>query len=648
MPDSAAPAIEAKKLVKVYASARGDIRALDGIEFQVRQGEIFGLIGADGAGKTTAFQILSGVMEPTQGEVLVLQRPPRDSRDEVGYLTQRFSLYPDLSVDENLHYSAGLRQVPEERLRIRGDRFLALFGLAPFRDRLAGRLSGGMKQKLALSCALVSSPRVLLLDEPTTGVDPVSRRDFWDALASLAGEGMTIVVATPYLDEAERCHRVALMERGRIVDIDAPSRFRSKDAWTRLEIVSPNLGAASEVLTARLESGQGKLVDVQRFGDRLDVIVTSRDEGEREVKSVAARAGLPMETAAATGPTLENALVASLRRLRGLERHPPFPGRRADGGRPGELLLEARGLHKRFGHFDAVKDFQLSLRRGEIYGLLGANGAGKTTAIKMMCGLLAPTKGQVTLLGRRKALRSAELRRRIGYMSQKFTLYDDLSIGQNLDFYASIYGVPDKVRRRRKEWVLEVSELEGQEKLVTGALPGGWKQRVAFGAAIMHEPDLIFLDEPTSGVDPLARRAMWRMINELADAGAALLVVTHYLEEAEQCGRIGFMAAGEMLLEGSPGEVRARMEGGLISIECDQPGRAYVLLKERYGPARLSMFGDRIHLRTVEPGSAIVEAGNLLAQSGIATRQAREIRHSLEDVFIALMEERRIENSAKG
>ena len=641
MPDHTDPTIQVKSLVKIYAGARGGVRAVDGIEFHVCEGEIFGLIGADGAGKTTTFQILSGVMEPTQGHVRVLQRAPRDSRDEVGYLTQRFSLYPDLSVDENLHYAAGLRQVPDGQMRSRGGKFLELFGLGGFRDRLAGRMSGGMRQKLALSCALVASPRVLLLDEPTTGVDPVSRRDFWDALASLAGEGMTIVVATPYLDEAERCHRVALMERGRILDIDAPSRFRTKDGWTRLEMVSADLAKASEVLTARLESRQGALVDVQRFGDRLDVIVTGREAGEREVRDAAAGAGLSLQSVIASSPTLENALVASLRRLRGFEQHPPLPERRLNGG-PGELLLEARGLHKRFGHFDAVKDFHLALRRGEIYGLLGANGAGKTTAIKMMCGLLAPTHGQVTLLGRRKALRSAELRRRIGYMSQKFTLYDDLTIGQNLDFYASIYGVPDKVRRRRKEWVLEVSELQGEEKLLTGVLPGGWKQRVAFGAAIMHEPDLIFLDEPTSGVDPLARRTMWRMINELADAGAALLVVTHYLEEAEQCGRIGFMAAGEKLMEGSPGQVRASMPGGLISLECSQPSRAYALLRERYGAASLSMFGDRIHLRAADPAAAAAEAVNALAQAGILASSAREIRHSLEDVFIALIEERRM------
>ncbi len=261
-------------------------------------------------------------------------------------------------------------------------------------------------------------------------------------------------------------------------------------------------------------------------------------------------------------------------------------------------MIGAKDLNKTFGSFKAVKNFQLEVRNGGIYGLLGANGAGKTTSIKLICGLLDPTSGSVTLLGQSKGLRSAEVRSRIGYMSQKFALYDDLTIGENLDFYARLYGVDESVREERKQWVLEEAELKGESKMLTKSLPGGWKQRVAFGAAVMHEPEAIFLDEPTSGVDPLARRAMWRMINEFADRGAGIVVVTHYLEEAEQCNRLGFMVAGEIISQGSPSEVKANMKGELFEIEADHPDLALGALKKKFGASRVSLFGSRLHLVT--------------------------------------------------
>lgn len=613
------PIVEVEGLSKRYRSS--GVPALDNVSFTVDEGEIFGLIGADGAGKTTAFQILAGVMEATTGRIHVFGQPPRTSRDLVGYLTQRFSLYQDLSVAENLKFSAGLRQVSPADFESRSRRYLQAFDLVRFRDRLAGRLSGGMKQKLALSCALVSSPRLLILDEPTTGVDPVSRRDFWDTLADLAADGMTILVATPYLDEAERCHRVALMERGKIYQIDSPAAFRAKLGWTRLQVRPESLARAESALAG------SDVEDVQRFGDRLDVLVSDPEAGRR---TIAERLG-DVETTAAL-PTLENAFVATLRRMRGAEHRAPFPGRTPLAAQAGETLLEAEGLEKRFGDFRAVKDFCIRIRRGEIYGLLGANGAGKTTAIKMMCGLLKPTQGRVALLGQTHGLRDAGLRRRIGYMSQKFTLYDDLTIGENLDFYGALYGVPAAVREARKRWVLEVSDLQGEEKMLTGQLPGGWKQRVAFGAAIMHQPHLVFLDEPTSGVDPLARRAMWRMINELADNGAAVLVVTHYLEEAEQCSRIGFMGAGELLLEGSPGEVRRRPSGQLIELEVADTRTALKILRAQ-GMA-VTQFGSRLHVKAAN-------AAALLEGAGVVVQSARPTEFSLEDVFLQLIEDRK-------
>ena len=629
---SAELVVESRKLSKSY----GSLRALDEVDFEVRPGEIFGFIGADGAGKTTAFRIMAGVLEAGGGEIRVLGKTPREARPGVGYLTQPFSLYMDLSIDENLSYLGGLREVPREDFASRRETYFKLFDLSRFTDRLAGRLSGGMKQKLALTSALIAGPNLLLLDEPTTGVDPVTRRDFWDALTSLATGGMSIIVATPYLDEAERCHRVALMERGKIYDIDTPAHFRSKMGVTRLEVKVKPLAKAEDLLGASPE-----VSDVQRFGDRLDIMAKRPDEAEADLRRRAAENGLEVLEIGRSQPTLENAFVGQLRKMRGVHVIPSFPKASPPHGRK-EVVIGAKDLNKIYGKFQAVKNFQLEVRNGEIYGLLGANGAGKTTSIKIICGLQDPTSGSVTLMGKSKGLRAAAVRSRIGYMSQKFSLYDDLTIGENLDFYARLYGVDESVREERKKWVLELSELKGEAGMLTKSLPGGWKQRVAFGAAVMHEPDAIFLDEPTSGVDPLARRAMWRMINEFADRGAGILVVTHYLEEAEQCNRLGFMVAGEIIADGSPAEVKANMKGTLSEIETNHADRALGILKKKYGASRVSLFGDRLHLVTENPEQKR-EALAALQEAEVRVVSDKPIPFSLEDVFISLIESRRSE-----
>jgi ABC-2 type transport system ATP-binding protein len=622
--------VEADSLTKSY----GALKALDDVTFQVRAGEIFGFIGADGAGKTTAFKIMAGVLAEGGGEIRVLGTTPRQAGSQVGYLTQPFSLYFDLSIDENLSYAGGLRLVPKKEYEERRERYFKLFDIYRFSDRLAGRLSGGMKQKLALSAALIAGPKLLLLDEPTTGVDPVTRRDFWDALTSLATEGMSIIVATPYLDEAERCHRVALIERGKIHDIDTPAQFRSKMGLTRLEVKVDPLAPAEDALAKSPEAA-----DVQRFGDRLDVLAARPDEAEAELRRRAEENGLHITEIRRSQPTLENAVVGVLRKMRGVQVVPHFP-RPAPPRKQKDIVIGAKDLNKRFGSFQAVKNFQLEIRNGDIYGLLGANGAGKTTAIKIICGLIDPTSGSVSLLGKSKGLRAAAVRSRIGYMSQKFALYDDLTIGENLDFYARLYGVEESVRKERKEWVLDLAELSGEANMLTRSLPGGWKQRVAFGAAVMHEPDAIFLDEPTSGVDPLARRAMWRMINEFADRGAGILVVTHYLEEAEQCNKIGFMVAGEIIAQGSPSEVKAGMKGSMSEILTDQPDLSLRTLKERFGASRVSLFGDKLHLVT-EDDEQIKDAKDRLTNAGVTVLSWVPTQFSLEDVFISLIESRR-------
>jgi ABC-2 type transport system ATP-binding protein len=635
MPD--ASAVYAGGLTKNY----GSVEAVRGLNLDIAPGEIFGLIGPDGAGKTTTFQILGGLMQPTAGEIRMLGRTPREARSDVGYLTQAFSLYPDLTVQENIDYVGELRRVPPREIRTRGLRYLEMFDMHRFTDRLAGRLSGGMKQKLALACALVAQPKILLLDEPTTGVDPVSRREFWDTLAHLVADGLTIVVATPYLDEAERCHRVALMHLGRIHESGTPAELRNNLQMKRLEVWTDNLSEAEDLLTG---GASDEIADVQRFGDRLDVMSHDAEAGRAAVERRLGDAGVHVTKIHVGEPTLENTFVARLRAL-GQEMHAPaFPGRHPHRDIAGDTAIRAANLCKRFGEFTAVNRVSVEIPYGEIYGLLGANGAGKTTTIKMLCGLLEPTSGEMMLAGERGSLRSTALRQRIGYMSQKFSLYDDMSIEENLDFFAGVYGVPEQEREEKKRWVLSFAGLEGKEAQLTGSLPGGWKQRVAFGAAILHEPSVLFLDEPTSGVDPLARRAFWRMINRLADAGTAILVTTHYLEEAEQCNRLGFMVAGEIVAEGTPGGVKSEQGGHLLEFIVDQPQKAADTLKSDTERWRVSLFGDRLHVVTGDDVEREKQQTiDKLAQAGVEVRHVEEQTYSLEDVFIAVVEKARQE-----
>ncbi len=631
-------AIRASRLSKHY----GAVEAVRGIELDVADGEIFGLIGPDGAGKTSTFQILAGVMEASGGVAEIFGQPARAARSETGYLTQAFSLYPDLTVLENIRYIGELRRVHPHDIAERGGHYLQMFDMNRFSDRLAGKLSGGMKQKLALTCALVPQPRVLLLDEPTTGVDPVSRREFWDTLAHLAADGLTILVATPYMDEAERCHRVALMYQGKIQEIGTPAELRGGLHAKRLELRMENLAKAESVL-GKLGGAEEEILDVQRFGDRLDLLVHNPDAAKRIAEEKLKSAGLAMGEVREDEPTLENVFVAKLRSLGQVADQTPFPGRHSRQNLRGKVAIGATNLKREFGKFTAVKNLNLQIQYGEIYGLLGANGAGKTTAIRMLCGLLDPTQGNVELAGE-SDMRTGAARQRVGYMSQKFSLYDDLSIKENLNFFAGVYGVPKQERNEKIRWVLSFSGLEGKQDQVTGSLPGGWKQRVAFGAAILHEPSVLFLDEPTSGVDPLARRAFWTMINRLADAGTAILVTTHYLEESEQCNRLGLMAAGELVAQGSPTEVKAQQKGHLLEVVVDQPQKAADLLKNDTEPWRISLFGDRLHVVTDEDvTSGEKSTKEKLQSNGIRVIQIREGRFSMEDAFISVIEKARQE-----
>lgn len=551
--------VAVRQLSKRY---KDGTEALKGITIDVNKGDLFGIIGPDGSGKTTALRILAGVMQATSGEALILGNPPDKARARIGYVPQNFALYPDLTVEENLRYQAGLNEIPEESFVKWKTKHLKSMGLHTFSNRLVSQLSGGMKQKLALCYALVPQPKLLLLDEPTTGLDPIARNELWRTLAELAQQGITSIIATPFLDEAEQCNRIALMYDGQIQQTGTPGELQKAIQMQRLEVtiaVDHNIYDIQDMVkTTKFKH----ISDIYLYGDHLEILAKDAQAAESELRDIISSKQLEIIKTAVTLPNMENVFITRLREL-GYSESPavPFPHIRPADSVDSHLVqsaiaIQAQNLIKNYGVFRAVDDFNLEIRYGDIYGLLGANGAGKTTTIKMLCGLLKPTSGTVSLAGQSKHLRDKNIRKKIGYMSQKFTLYDALTVEENLSFYASIYEIPLELRRQQINWVIEACGLTDILKSIVGKLPLGWKQRIAFGAAVMHEPDIIFLDEPTAGVDPLARRQLWSLIKDFARNGAAILVTTHYLEEAEYCNRLTFMAASKIITQGSPAEIK--------------------------------------------------------------------------------------------
>ncbi|MBW4591025.1 ATP-binding cassette domain-containing protein [Aetokthonos hydrillicola Thurmond2011] len=627
--------INVRGLYKHY----GKTIAIRGIDLQIRRGELFGLIGPDGAGKTTMFNILGGVMEATAGNAEILGLPTRNARNYAGYLTQQFSLYPDLSVDQNIYYSAGLRLVPEDQLDARRTKYLKLMQLDSFRDRLAGRLSGGMKQKLALCCALIAEPQVLLLDEPTTGVDTIARREFWDILAGLTAQDITVLVATPDLDEAERCNRVALIYNGQIQQMGSPTELKANLGLNRLIIRTSELIKAEQALIQEINL-TGQITDVSTLGDRIEVLVKDVKSGIAFVRDRLTQNNVQFDQIQPEEPTLESVFITLLRQKGTVPQFSPFPRVKSFASPAisdlsnATIAISARNLNRIFGSFHAVVDLNLDIRYGDVYGLLGANGAGKTTTIKMLCGLLPISSGKMSLAGETGNLRSAKLRQRIGYMSQKFTLYDDLTILENLQFYSGVYGIPPRQQREKINWVLSISGLEGQDHLLTRQLPGGWKQRVAFGASVMHEPEILFLDEPTSGVDVLARQQFWQLINDFARHGTAILVTTHYMNEAEQCSRMCFMVAGRKVTEGSASEIKAAQPGQLFELKIAQLQASYDRLQQFLEPWRVSIFGDRLHVVLDHPNEGLPEVRSYLQSANLSVSDIQPIPFSLEDAFI--------------
>ena len=471
-------AIEIQGLTRKF----GDVTAVDALTLDVPQGTLFGLVGPDGAGKTTTLRLLAGVLRPTAGDARVggtsIAADPEGAKSRLAYMSQRFGLYADLTVEENIRFYADLYEVPVGERPARLERLYHFSGLGPFTGRLAGQLSGGMKQKLSLCCALIHHPDIMLLDEPTFGVDPISRRELWSIVRDMVTEGTTVVVTSSMPEEADRCDRVAVLDRGRLVP---GSRMQG----------APPLAHP-----------------------------TSHHEAEIEVR--------------------------------------------------------VEHLSRMFGSFTAVDDVSFEVARGEIFGFLGPNGAGKTTTIKMLTGLLAPTGGTGTVSGHDVHTDSEWIKQRIGYMSQLFSLYNDLTVDENIAFFAGLYEVTGERLAARRAWLLDMAGLTGQERRLTAELPLGYKQRLALGCAVLHEPPVLFLDEPTSGVDQMARRSFWELIYGFADRGMTVFVTTHYMNEAEYCHRVALMNRGRLIALDEPEALKRQV--GVPTLDD-----VFVTLVERSG-----------------------------------------------------------------
>lgn len=517
--------------------------ALDAVSGAIRSGVITGVAGPDGAGKTTLMRIMAGLLRPDSGELSVLGRDPvREAsalRELVGYMPQKFGLYEDLTVLENLTLHADLRDVVGDEREKTFERLLSFTDLKRFTGRMAGKLSGGMKQKLGLACALLGKPRLLLLDEPGVGVDPISRRELWAMVRDLARDGIAVVWSTAYLDEAEACDEVLLLNEGALLFSGPPGEL-TRRLRGRAFHVRGHGGRRREALARLLD--RKEVADGVIQGQSLRIIL--RDGAPK-----------PADDWTEVTPRFEDAFIDLLGGGPGggsalADRTPPRPP--ATGA-----LIEADNLTKTFGDFTATDRVTFSVKQGEIFGLLGPNGAGKSTTFKMMCGLLRPTSGRAEVMGIDLARSAAEARQRLGYMAQKFSLYGQLTVRQNLDFFSGAYGLHGARRAEAVDGMIEAFHLAPLLKTRTDDLSLGFKQRLALACSAMHRPDILFLDEPTSGVDPVTRREFWNHINGLVGKGVTVMVTTHFMDEAEYCDRIGLVYRGKLIALAPPDELKA-------------------------------------------------------------------------------------------
>ena len=585
--------VHAEGLTRRFTGPDGRPRvALDRVSLSVTRGQLTALVGPDGAGKTTLMRMMAGLLAPDEGSLHVLGRDvarnAQEVQDRISYMPQRFGLYEDLSVQENLDLYADLHGVPQAVRRERFARLMAMTDLARFMARPAGKLSGGMKQKLGLACTLVRSPELLLLDEPSVGVDPLSRRDLWEILLQLVrDEQLSVVVSTAYMDEAERCAHVHVMNAGHVLANGTPQALAQR-AQGLTFVATPPGGMAARMLQARLLDAASAVVDAVPRGGQVRFI------RRPDVDEAALRPLLENVEVHPRPAELEDAFMLMLRQHaeaivgQSSSEEPPaagtdrtLQGRRNDEPTApaaveanAEPVIVVRDLVRRFGDFTAVASTSFEVLRGEIFGLLGPNGAGKTTTFRMLCGLLPATSGSLQVAGANLRVAPARARARIGYVAQKFSLYATLTVRENLAFYGAAYGLHGRQLTERMDAMLQRFDLDPEAE--SGLLPAGYRQRLAMAAGLIHAPDILFLDEPTSGIDPLARRAFWRTITALSAQGVTIVITTHFMEEAEYCDRIAIQDAGRMLALGTPHEVR-ELAGGAGS----DMNEAFIAIVER-------------------------------------------------------------------
>ncbi len=526
--------------------------AVASLNCEIHTGAVTGLVGPDGAGKTTLMRMLAGLLKPTEGTASVIGLDPIENDRELhavlGYMPQKFGLYEDLTVMENLTLYADLRGVTGAEREATFKRLLKFTALGPFTARLAGKLSGGMKQKLGLACTLVGQPKVLLLDEPGVGVDPISRRELWQMVHELAGDGMLILWSTSYLDEAEQCRDVLLMNEGELLYHGAPKELTQQMAGRSL-LVSHHEENNRKLLQRALKLPQVSDGVIQGRSVRL---ILAKDSSIEELTRAL---NVPQESITQTEPRFEDAFIDLLGGA-ATQESPLGKILHTVEGSAGETVIKAEALTKKFGDFAATDHVDFTVQRGEIFGLLGPNGAGKSTTFKMMCGLLVPTSGKALVLDMDLKTSSGKARQHLGYMAQKFSLYGNLTVAQNLRFFSGVYGLRGKAQDEKINRMSEAFSLQPIMNSSTDALPLGFKQRLALACSLMHEPDILFLDEPTSGVDPITRREFWLHINSMVEKGVTVMVTTHFMDEAEYCDRIGLVYRGKLIASGTPDDLK--------------------------------------------------------------------------------------------
>ncbi len=558
--------ITVKDVSKTFGKkTKKPVEALKSISFSLEEGKTLAIVGADAAGKTTLLRIMASLLNADSGEITVDGRPHNECR--IGYMPQKFGLYEDLSLQENLDLFADLNDMNQEERKARFKVLLDMAGLAPFTERLAGDLSGGMKQKLGLICTLINPPRLLLLDEPTVGVDPFSRKELWNILKRLTSQNkMCVIVSTPYLDEAQICDQVLVLHEGIILQNGTPQEI-IKLSEGMSYLITPPEHVKPRVLQSKLLNFPGCIDSVPQGGavrfvcDNPDPQAFEKLAQHTKIEKI--------------DSNLEDSVMLLLHRYKEaageerlrVEAVEPEAARRISSTEKEPVIIETKNVFKKFGDFAAVNDVSFSVRKGEVFGLLGPNGAGKTTTFKMLCGLSKPTAGHLTVNGVDASKASIAIRKQIGYVAQKFSLYDQLTIKENLNFFAGTYGLWGKEKDKRQEALLKEFSLGANDDRIAGDLPGGYKRRLSMAAALQHSPPILFLDEPTSGADPIARREFWQRITKLAEEGVTVVVTTHFMEEAEYCDHLIIQDSGKMIAHGTPGEVR----NYALSDECPNP-----------------------------------------------------------------------------